>query len=177
MLNENGLAAVVVPDNVLFEAGAGEKIRRGLLERCDVHTLLRLPPGIWYSTGVKANVLFFDKKPQSRATNTQRLWVYDLRTNMHFTQRHNPITTEALTDFIQCFQAGNRDLRRESERFRCFSYEDIVSRDKANLDISWLKDDSFEDAENLPPPDKLAREIIADMETALEEFRAAEQAL
>lgn len=177
MLNAKGRAAVVVPDNVLFEGGAGERIRRGLLERCDVHTLLRLPPGIWYSTGVKANVLFFDKKPQSKAPNTQRLWVYDLRTNQHFTLRNNPITTEALTDFIQCFQASNRDLRRESERFRCFGYEDIVTRDKANLDISWLKDDSFEDAENLPPPDKLAREIIADMETALEEFRAAEQAL
>ncbi|MBA4138528.1 MAG: DNA methyltransferase [Opitutus sp.] len=177
MLNENGRAAVVVPDNVLFEAGAGEKIRRGLLERCDVHTLLRLPPGIWYSTGVKANVLFFDKKPQSTSPNTKHLWVYDLRTNRHFTLRHNPITTEALADFIQCFQADNRDLRRESERFRCFSCKDIFARDKANLDISWLKDDSFEETGNLPPPDKLARDIIADMEIALEEFRAAEKAL
>jgi type I restriction enzyme M protein len=174
MLTEIGRAAVVVPDNVLFEAGAGEKIRRALLERCDVHTLLRLPTGIWYSPGVKANVLFFDKKLASKTVQTRELWVYDLRTNQHFTLRQNPFTSESMADFVHCYQPGRRKKRKESERFRCFSYEELVARDKANLDIFWLKDDSLADTENLPPPDELAREIIEDMETALEEFRAAE---
>ena len=174
MLTETGRAAVVVPDNVLFEAGAGEKIRRALLSRCDVHTLLRLPTGIWYSPGVKANVLFFDKKPASKTTQTHELWVYDLRTNQHFTLRQNTITTEAMADFIQCYQAGHRKKRKVSERFRRFTYDQLIARDKANLDILWLKDDSLADTENLPPPDELGREIIEDVEAALEEFRAAE---
>ena len=84
MLKENGRAAVVVPDNVLFEGGAGEKIRRTLLQQCDVHTLLRLPTGIWYSPGVKANVLFFDKKPLATTPATKDLWVYDLRSERSF---------------------------------------------------------------------------------------------
>src|SRR5260221_4483181 len=91
MLKENGRAAVVVPDNVLFEGGAGERIRRALLERCDIHTLLRLPTGIWYSSGVKANVLFFDKKSITTNPATKEIWVYDLRSNRNFSLRQNPI--------------------------------------------------------------------------------------
>jgi type I restriction enzyme M protein len=178
MLKETGTAAVVVPDNVLFEAGAGEKIRRALLERCDVHTLLRLPTGIWYSPGVKANVLFFDKKPAAKTPWTKELWVYDLRTNKNFTLRQNPIADEDLKEFVQVYQTANRTKKREeSERFKRFTYADLMARDKANLDIFWLKDDSLADTENLPKPAVLAAEIVEDLEEALEEFGAVEEEL
>lgn len=178
MLKDTGRAAVVVPDNVLFEAGAGEKIRRALLERCDVHTLLRLPTGIWYSPGVKANVLFFDKKPAAKTPWTKELWVYDLRTNKNFTLRNNPVTDEDVKEFIEVYQAANRTKKRvESERFKRFTYTDLMARDKANLDIFWLKDDSLADTENLPKPAILAAEIVEDLEECLEEFRAVEEEL
>jgi len=177
MLKDTGRAAVVVPDNVLFEAGAGEKIRRSLLERCDVHTLLRLPTGIWYSPGVKANVLFFDKKAAAKTPWTKELWVYDLRTNKNFTLRQNPIADEDLKEFVQCYQTTKRSKREESERFKRFTYADLMARDKANLDIFWLKDDSLADTENLPRPAVLAAEIVEDLEEALEEFRAVEEEL
>ena len=177
MLTENGTAAVVVPDNVLFEAGAGEKIRRALLEQCDVHTLLRLPTGIWYSPGVKANVLFFDKKPIAKRPCTKELWIYDLRSNKNFTPREKPIVDEDLKDFVRLYQAPKRNNREESERFKRFTYADLMARDKANLDIFWLKDDSLADTENLPKPAILAAEIVEDLEEALEEFRAVEEQL
>jgi type I restriction enzyme M protein len=177
MLTETGTAAVVVPDNVLFEAGAGEKICRALLERCDVHTLLRLPTGIWYSPGVKANVLFFDKKPAAKTSQTKELWVYDLRTNRNFTLRQNPIADEDLKEFVQCYQTTKRSKREESERFKRFTYADLMARDKANLDLFWLKDDTLADTENLPKPAVLAGEIVEDLEEALEEFRAVEEEL
>jgi type I restriction enzyme M protein len=177
MLKETGTAAVVVPDNVLFEAGAGEKIRRRLLMSCDVHTLLRLPTGIWYSPGVKANVLFFDKKPASKSPQTKELWVYDLRTNQNFTLRQNPIADDDLKDFVQCYQTLKRAKRKESERFKRFTYDELMARDKANLDIFWLKDDSLADTDNLPKPAILAAEIIEDLEAALAEFSAVEEEL
>jgi type I restriction enzyme M protein len=177
MLTEKGTAAVVVPDNVLFEAGAGEKIRRALLDRCDVHTLLRLPTGIWYSPGVKANVLFFDKKPAAKTPWTKDLWVYDLRTNRNFTLRQNPIADEDLKEFVQCYQTAKPSKRQESERFKRFSYAELMARDKANLDLFWLKDDTLADTDNLPKPAVLAAEIIEDLEEALEEFRAVEEEL
>jgi type I restriction enzyme M protein len=178
MLKDTGRAAVVVPDNVLFEAGAGEKIRRALLERCDVHTLLRLPTGIWYSPGVKANVLFFDKKPAAKTPWTKELWVYDLRTNKNFTLRQNPIADEDVKEFVEVYQTINRTKKRvESERFKRFTYADLMARDKANLDIFWLKDDSLADTENLPKPAVLAAEIVEDLEEAIEEFRAVEEEL
>jgi type I restriction enzyme M protein len=177
MLTENGTAALVMPDNVLFEAGVGEKIRRALLKHCDVHTLLRLPTGIWYSPGVKANVLFFDKKPTVKKPWTKDLWIYDLRTNQNFTPRQRPITDDDLKDFIQVYQAANRSNRKESESFKCFSYADIMKRDKVSLDIFWLKDDASMDTANLPKPDVLVAEIIKDLEEALGEFNAAESEL
>ena len=171
LLKDTGRAAVVVPDNVLFEAGAGEKIRRNLLERCDVHTLLRLPTGIWYSPGVKANVLFFDKKPASKSPQTKELWVYDLRTNKNFTLRQNPIVDADLKDFVEFYEAANRTTKRkESERFKRFTYDQLMARDKANLDIFWLKDDSLEDSDNLPEPDVIAAQIVDDLEAALSQF-------
>ena len=177
MLADNGTAAVVVPDNVLFEAGVGEKIRRALLNNCDVHTLLRLPTGIWYSPGVKANVLFFDKKPVAKKPQTKELWIYDLRTNQNFTPRERPITDDDLKNFIQVYEATKRSNRKESECFKCFSYADIMKRDKASLDIFWLKDDASMDTANLPKPDVLVAEIIKDLEEALCEFNAVENEL
>lgn len=171
MLKDGGRAAVVVPDNVLFEGGAGEKIRRMLLERCDVHTLLRLPTGIWYSTGIKANVLFFDKKSKSDSPATKAVWVYDLRSTQKFSLRQNPIVLEDLGDFVQCYCADDRGKRKETANFRKFSYADIVARDKADLDIFWQND--LVDAER-QRPQTLMKAILNDLEEAMREFAAVE---
>lgn len=172
LLKINGQAAIVVPDNVLFEGGAGETIRRKLLHECDVHTLLRLPTGIFYAQGVKANVLFFERKPASEKPWTETLWVYDLRTNKHFTLKQSPLTFEDLQDFIKCYNPTNRHERVETERFRAFTYEELMKRDKVNLDIFWLKDETLEESENLPDPEILASEIVENLEAALEQFSA-----
>jgi type I restriction enzyme M protein len=171
LLKINGKAAIVVPDNVLFEGGAGETVRRKLLHECDVHTLLRLPTGIFYAQGVKANVLFFDRKPASEKPWTEKFWIYDFRTNKHFTLKTNTLKFEDLQDFISCYNPVNRHERKESERFKCFTYDELVQRDKASLDIFWLKDESLEDAANLPDPDVIASEIADNLEAALEQFR------
>ena len=168
---------MVVPDNVLFEGGAGETVRRKLLHECEVHTLLRLPPGIWYAPGVKANVLFFDRKPASETPWTRELWVYDLRTNQHFTLKQNPLRREHLQEFVDAFRPGERHLREEAERFRRFSYDDLIQRDKVSLDITWLRDASLEDVDDLPPPDVLAQEIVDDLEAAIAEFAAVAESL
>jgi len=178
MLAVNGRAAVVLPDNVLFEGGAGETIRRRLLAEYDVHTLLRLPTGIFYAGGVKANVLFFDKR-QARPGQpwTETLWVYDLRTNEHFTQKQNPLRRHHLDEFVANFQPGlPRSQRVEAERWKAFAYDELVARDKANLDLTWLRDASLEDAD-LPAPEVLAREIVDDLQAALAEFTAVAEAL
>jgi type I restriction enzyme M protein len=178
MLVEGGRAAMVVPDNVLFEGGAGEEIRRALLKHCDVHTLLRLPTGIWYSSGVKANVLFFDKKRSSGKSATKELWVYDLRTNKNFTLRQNPIADQDLKEFVDVFQADSRErARRESERFRCFRYSELMRRDKASLDIFWLKDETLGEIDELARPEELASAILRDLEDAVKAFRDLEQEL
>jgi type I restriction enzyme M protein len=160
---------MVVPDNVLFEGGAGAKIRRELLTRGDVHTMLRLPTGIWYSPGVKANVLFFDKKPSTK----KELWVYDLRSNKNFTLRQNPITSEDLKDFVECYNPDHREKRKESERFKRYLHADILASDKASLDLVWLSNDTYSDASDLPPHDVLAAEVIALLKEAVSEFEAA----
>lgn len=170
LLKINGRAAIVVPDNVLFEGGAGETIRKRLLHECDFHTLLRLPTGIFYAQGVKANVLFFDRKEASENPWTEKLWIYDLRTNMHFTLKQNPLGSEDLKDFISCYNPENRHKRKEAERFRSFAYQELTQRDKVSLDIFWLKDESLEDTENLPEPDVIAQEIMENLEAALEQF-------
>lgn len=170
LLKMNGKAAIVVPDNVLFEGGAGEIVRRKLLHECDVHTLLRLPTGVFYAQGVKANVLFFERKPAREKPWTEKLWMYDLRTNKHFTLKTNPLRYENLRDFIKCCNPGDRFNRQETDRFRVFTYEELTQRDKVSLDISWLKDESLEDYENLPDPETLGAEIIENLESALEQF-------
>ncbi len=173
IMEVNGRAGVVLPDNVLFEAGrAGEGIRKRLLEGFNFHTLLRLPTGIWYSPGVKANVLFFDKKAASRDIQTKELWVYDYRTNVHKTLKTKKLVSSDLDDFIQCYHD-----RKETERFRRFSYDELIARDKLNLDIFWLKDDSLEDIDNLPEPDVIAAEIVENLEAALEQFRSVAEEL
>lgn len=170
VLAENGRAAVVLPDNVLFE-GAGAEIRKRLLDAYNFHTLIRLPTGIFYKQGVKANVLFFDRKPASEIPWTKDLWIYDFRTNKSFTLKERPLKRPDLDEFVSCYAAPNRAKRAESGRFRRFGYDELVKRDKINLDIFWLKDDSLDDPDLLPPPDEIAAEIVESLETALERFR------
>jgi type I restriction enzyme M protein len=146
-----GRAGVVLPDNVLFEAGgAGEGIRKRLLEQFDFHTMMRLPTGIFYKPGVKANVLFFDKRPprSDGVANTKALWIYDFRTNKNFTLKQNPLASSDLDDFVSCY-GTSRGKRKETDRFKRFDVGDLLKRDKLNLDITWLKDDSLEDVESL----------------------------
>jgi type I restriction enzyme M protein len=170
LLTINGRAAVAIPDNVLFEGGAGETIRKRLLHDCDVHTLLRLPTGIFYAQGVKANVLFFDRKAASEKPWTQALWIYDLRTNKHFTLKTNTLARADLDDFVNSYNPVNRHERTESDRFHRVTYEDLLKRDKANLDIFWLRDDSLGDSSDLPDPAILAAEIVEDLQAALDQF-------
>jgi type I restriction enzyme M protein len=170
ILEQDGRAAVVLPDNVLFEGGAGESIRRELLKQTEVHTLLRLPAGIFYAQGVKANVLFFNRKAVREEPWTKELWIYDLRTNKHFTLKESTLKRSDLDDFVACYNPEDRWMRKERERFRCFTYDDLVKRDKLNLDIFWLKDDALEDSVDLPAPDVISANIVIDLEAALEQF-------
>ncbi len=167
---------MVLPDNVLFEGGAGETLRRRLLRDFDLHTMLRLPTGIFYAGGVKANVLFFDKKPAGEHPWTTRLWIYDLRTNQHFTLKQNMLTRRDLDDFVECY-GTDRESRVATERFRPFDYDELIRRDKVNLDITWLRDESLESSENLPTPEVLAREIVEVLAAALADFEAVASAL
>ncbi|AEH60600.1 N-6 DNA methylase [Methanosalsum zhilinae DSM 4017] len=178
ILKPGGQAAVVLPDNVLFEGGAGETVRKKLLETTDLHTILRLPTGIFYAHGVKANVVFFESKPASKDPWTKEVWIYDYRTNVHHTLKKNPMKYQDLEDFIKCYHPENRHNREETwseenpnGRFRKFSYDEIIARDKTSLDIFWLKDESLADLENLPDPDVLANEIIENLESAVESFK------
>ena len=185
LLKTTGRAAVVVPDNVLFEGGAGETVRRKLLETTDLHTILRLPTGIFYANGVKANVLFFDNQPARAEPWTREVWVYDYRTNIHHTLKKKPLRYEDLQDFIACYNPLNRYERSETwhetgspeGRWRKFGIEQVLARDKTSLDIFWLKDKSLADLDNLPEPDDLAAEIIDNLESGLANFRAVAAAL
>lgn len=171
-LKVGGQAAVVLPDNVLFEGGAGEKVRRKLLETCDVHTILRLPTGIFYAQGVKANVVFFDAKAKTEQAQTRGVWFYDMRTNKHFTLKTRTLKREDLQDFVQSYNPDNRHERVENGRFKFYTYEQLVARDKTSLDIFWLKDDSLDNLDDLPAPQVLQEEIIEHLEAALGAFRA-----
>jgi len=178
MLKADGEAAVVLPDNVLFEGGAGETVRKKLLQNADVHTVLRLPTGIFYAQGVKANVVFFDAKPASKEPWTKEVWYYDYRTNVHHTLKKKPLTFEDLKEFVECYNPENRHDRKETwsednpdGRWRKYTFKEIINRDKTSMDIFWIKDDSLTDLENLPEPDILANEIVENMEAGLESFR------
>jgi len=178
LLRQHGRAAMVVPDNVLFDSGAGETIRRKLLEQCDVHTLLRLPTGIFYAGGVKANMLFFDKKPP-RADGvpaTKQLWVYDLRTGQHFTLKQKQLRREDLDDFVKCYRPGEpHRYRIEAERFKKYDYDELAARDKVNLDLMFLRDHIATDIHE--PPETIAQEIVEELEAALSEFAAVTESL
>jgi len=178
LLKENGEAAVVLPDNVLFEGGAGETVRKQLMQSTELHTILRLPTGVFYANGVKANVLFFDNRPGAKEAWTKEVWIYDYRTNVHHTLKRKPMRLEDLEDFIKCYRPSNRHDRTETwseenpqGRWRKFTYEEIIERDKTNIDIFWIKDDSLADLDNLPDPDILANEIIENIEAGLDSFK------
>ncbi|MBR5549759.1 MAG: N-6 DNA methylase, partial [Kiritimatiellae bacterium] len=164
ILKTTGHAAVVLPDNVLFEGGAGETIRRKLMETMELHTILRLPTGIFYAQGVKANVLFFDARPAAKTAQTREVWVYDYRTNIHHTLKQNPLKVSDLKDFIDCYNPQDRHKRKEiwSEsnpegRWRKFTYEEILARPKTNLDFKWLKDDA------ITPDDYTLAEVMGEL--------------
>ncbi|OIO69925.1 MAG: DNA methyltransferase, partial [Zetaproteobacteria bacterium CG1_02_49_23] len=178
MLKVTGKAAVVVPDNVLFEGGSGETVRKKLLQNTELHTILRLPTGIFYAQGVKANVLFFDNRAGGKDVATKEVWIYDYRTNIHHTLKKKPLRMEDLQEFIDCYNPANRHDRKETwseenqeGRWRKYGYEEIAARDKTSLDIFWLKDKSLTDLDNLPDPDELAVEIIDNIEAGLNSFR------
>jgi type I restriction enzyme M protein len=183
MLKVTGQAAVVLPDNVLFEGGAGEEVRKQLMLTADLHTILRLPTGLFYAQGVKANVLFFDNRAASKEAQTKEVWFYDYRTNIHHTLKKKPMTTTDLAEFVKLYNPRNRHKRAETwsevmtgstspeGRWRKFTYEEILARDKTNLDIFWLKDKSLTDLDNLPDPDILASEIIENIESGLNSFK------
>lgn len=177
MLSPGGRAAVVVPDNVLFERGVGEVIRRRLIDEYDLHTLLRLPPGLFYAQGVKANVIFFDRPLRARSNAKKRLWVYDLRTDMHFTLKNKPLRSADLKDFVECF-AGGPDSdrtetwtnRRNDGRWRSYSFAEMNRRPECNLDFIWLNSSNSLQAQPVPKPEIIAQSIAADLRTALNEI-------
>lgn len=178
MLKVNGRAAVVLPDNVLFEGGAGETIRKRLMNETDLHTILRLPTGIFYAQGVKANVLFFDKRKNSKSSATKEIWYYDYRTNINHTPKKNPLKYDDLKEFVELYNSDDRSKRKETwsnenpeGRWKKYSYADILAKDKTSLDIFWLRNDNILDLENLPDPAVLAKEIIDNIDAALESFR------
>jgi len=184
MLKTTGRAAVVVPDNVLFEGGAGETIRRKLLQMTDLHTILRLPTGIFYAQGVKANVIFFDNRPAAKEPQTREVWYYDYRTNVHHTLKKKPLRYEDLAEFVACYNPASRQARKETwseenpeGRWRRYGRQELLDRDKASLDLFWLKDKSLTDLDNLPEPDELAEEIIENLEAGLESLRSVLSAL
>ncbi len=185
MLKTTGRAAVVLPDNVLFEGGAGETVRKRLMETTELHTILRLPTGIFYANGVKANVLFFDNRPASKTTATSEVWYYDYRTNIHHTLKRKPLRFEDLTEFVTCYNPGNRHKRKETwhatrnpaGRWRRFTHSELAARDKTSLDLFWLKDDTLTALDNLPEPAILADEIIENIEAGLANFRTVAASL
>ncbi|WP_102642304.1 HsdM family class I SAM-dependent methyltransferase, partial [Burkholderia pseudomallei] len=174
-LKDGGRAAVVVPDNVLFESGVGADVRRDLMNKCNLHTILRLPTGIFYAQGVKTNVLFFNKVSQSATDSTKKVWVYDLRANAPSFGKRTPLTREYFAEFETAYgKAADGSSKRvdegESGRFRAFNRKWI--RDRADsLDISWLKDESADDASDLPDPGVLAREAMDELNAAVNELK------
>jgi type I restriction enzyme M protein len=175
-----GRAAVVLPDNVLFEEGVGQKVRADLLDKCSLHTILRLPTGIFYAQGVKTNVLFFTRGKTDKG-NTRTVWFYDLRTNVPSFGKRTPLTRAHFADFERAFgsdphgQSARHD-QGEAGRFRPVTREDIAKRGD-NLDIVWLKDQSVTDHAELPEPDEITAEIITRLQTALEEMQALQEEL
>lgn len=187
LLKVGGTAAVVLPDNVLFEGGAGETIRKNILKTCDLHTILRLPTGLFYAQGVKANVLFFEKKPTSENAQTKEVWIYDYRTNVKHTLKQNPLRETDLQDFVDCYRPDDRHHRQETYhaesnpdgRWRKFTYDEVLGRDKTSLDITWIK--QGEESEDLSLPELISiikeksnniTEAVAELEKLLENLES-----
>lgn len=187
MLKAGGRAAVVLPDNVLFEGSTGQTIRKDLMEKCNLHTILRLPTGIFYAAGVKTNVLFFSKPEDKNKDkgNTKNVWVYDLRSNMPQFGKRTLLTAKHFEEF---YQAVGSDLTQVDDktrkefidnhkddadacRLRCFTREEIAKKDDS-LDLSWIRDENTEDAADLPEPDVLINEALTEMAGAIDELRA-----
>jgi len=167
-LKAGGRAAVVLPDNVLFEGNIGKQIRQDLMNKCNLHTILRLPTGIFYAQGVKTNVLFFERG-KTDTNNTKDVWVYDLRANMPKFGKRTPLTPKHFEAFEKAYESRKRKDEGEEGRFRCFSREYIAEHDNS-LDISWIKDDSLEDAADLPTPDILATEAMEELTGAMNDL-------
>jgi type I restriction enzyme M protein len=167
-------AAIVLPDNVLFAEGDGQKIRADLMDKCDLHTILRLPTGIFYAQGVKTNVLFFTRGQKDKG-NTKAIWVYDLRTNTPSFGKRTPLTLDHFREFIAAFGddpygKAPRNDQGETGRFRHFTREEIARRNDS-LDISWLQDESIRNGDDLPEPADLADQILAQLSIATEEMQ------
>jgi type I restriction enzyme M protein len=174
-LKTGGRAAVVLPDNVLFEDNVGQKVREDLMNKCNLHTILRLPTGIFYAAGVKTNVLFFSRGETEKG-NTKEVWIYDLRTNMPSFGKRTPFTRENLKEFEQAFGddpmgTSKRKDQGEEGRFRVFDRETITARED-NMDISWLPDESAGNGEKLPQPEIIAAEVMANLKIAMGEIEA-----
>lgn len=184
MLSLNGRAAVVLPDNVLFEGGAGETIRRKMLEDLSLHTILRLPTGVFYAPGVNANVLFFEKRKKTGRQAIKDVWFYDYRTNVHHTPKMNPLKFESLKDFVTCYNPVNISKRKETwskrktdGRWRKYPYAELLGREKVNMDIFWINDKNFVDVDNLPEPDILIEEIVSNIESTLQNLKAIRESI
>lgn len=179
-LKSGGRAAVVLPDNVLFEEGVGQKVRADLMDKCDLHTILRLPTGIFYAQGVKTNVLFFTRGEKDKG-GTKSVWFYDMRTNAPSFGKRTPFTRAHFAEFEKAFGSDSlgkskRKDQGDKGRFRKFTREEIAKRSD-NLDISWLKDDSVTDHADLPEPDVIAAEIVAQLQMALEDMKVLQTSL
>ena len=177
-LKPGGRAAVVLPDNVLFEDGVGKQVRADLMEKCDLHTILRLPTGIFYAQGVKTNVLFFTRGEKDKA-NTKAVWFYDLRTNAPSFGKRTPFTRAHFEDFEKVYgdDSHGRSKRKDhgqDGKFRKFTRDELAKRSD-NLDITWLKDNSVTDHADLAEPDVIAAEIVAQLQTAMDEMQALQE--
>lgn len=162
--NGKARAAVVLPDNVLFQDGDGRKVRADLMDKCNLHTILRLPTGIFYAQGVKTNVLFFTRGVTDHG-NTKEVWFYDLRTNMPSFGKRNPLTEEHFADFIEAYTAEDRH-QVDDPRWSCYTREEIAAKGDT-LDLGLIADKSLSDYENLPDPIESAEEAIAKLEQAI----------
>lgn len=174
-LKPGGRAAVVLPDNVLFEDKTGAEIRADLMDKCDLHTILRLPTGIFYAQGVKTNVLFFIRGTSDKG-NTKHVWIYDLRTNMPSFGKRTPLSRKHFAEFEQAYRKSPRVDEGENGRLRKFTRKEISKRSE-NLDITWLQDDSIQRADDLPEPEEIAAEILEKLRIATEEMESLSKLL
>jgi type I restriction enzyme M protein len=163
-LKPGGRAAIVVPDNVLFEDGKGKQLRQKIMDEADLHTILRLPTGIFYAQGVKTNVLFLTKGQEGASGTTKDVWIYDLRANMPSFGKTTPLALAHLQPFMDAYRANKRKDEGEEGRFRRFTREEIATRGD-NLDISWLRDDR--EARDIGEPEDIAAEIMAELQIAM----------